>query len=198
MPRGKIVDAPAARPFRPPERAGAADGSPEELAKRRVEDAVRAGYEEGLRRGREEAEQQLAEQLIAVRESLARSTAELHGLADRMLELVKDEIVGLALQIASRVVRDRIEAGDPIVTRIADEMLARLGEGVRCRIRVHPDDREALASMQPELEKKGLVELVVDPTVGRGGLIAEAGEEELDARLGTAYQALWEAVMDGR
>ncbi len=198
MPRGKVVDAPATRPYRPPERTARTDASPEELAKRRVEDAVRAGYEEGLRRGREEAEQQLAEQLIAVRESLARSTAELHALAERVLELVKDEIVGLALQIASRVVRERIEAGDPVVVRIADEMLARLGEGVSCRLRIHPEDREALGRLQPELEAKGLVELVVDPSVGRGGLIVEAGDEELDARLGTAYQALWEAVMDGR
>ena len=196
MSRGRVIDEPAARPFRPPERSGAAGGSAEELAARRVEDSVRSGYEEGLRQGREEAGKILADELARARESLAQATGELHGLAERVLDLVRDEIVGLALMIASRIVRERIDAGDPDAVRIADEMRGKLGKGVSCRLHVHPEDRDALLDARPDLREPGLVELVADRTIARGGLVIESGDEQLDARLGTAFQALWDVVAD--
>ncbi len=208
MPRGRVLDAPAGRPYRPPESARAGSGGdaagdggePREPAslQERIDDAVRAGYDEGLVKGQQEAEQRLAEQLIAQNEDLARALGELHGLADRVLEVIKDEVVGLALMIASRIVREKIDAGDPIAARAVTELLQRVGDGVRCRIRVHPADQDGVLERCPSLSKPGLIDLVPDPSVGRGGLLVETEAEELDARMGTAYQALWEAVTEKR
>ncbi|MDH3283760.1 MAG: FliH/SctL family protein [Acidobacteriota bacterium] len=203
MPRGRVIDAPAGRPYRPPERAPRASGvaatgdgveSREPVSLQdRIDDAVKTGYEEGHRKGLAEAEQ-----LIAQNEDLVRSLSELHSLAHRAFELVKDEVIGLALKIASRIVREKIDAADPIAARAAEELLERVGDGVRCRVRVHPSDQKALLERCPPLSQPGLVELIADPSVGRGGLLVETEEEELDARPGTAYQALWEAVTEKR
>jgi len=167
----------------PPERDPSL--APEEQERRRVEAAVRAGYEEGLRRGREEAQAAVAGE----RERLARALAAVHALERDVLTRLEEEIVDLAVAVAERIVRARIEAGDEVALRAAREVLSACGESGGVRVRLHPRDLEQVRERAPELASPGLVELVPDPSLERGDVLVETELETLDARVRTALHA---------
>jgi len=174
--------------WQPPERDPSL--APEEQERRRVEAAVRAGYEEGLRKGREEALAAVA----AERERLARALAAVHALERDVLARLEGEIVDLAIAVAERIVRARIEAGDEVAVRVAREAIAACGETGGVRVRMHPEDVALARERAPELEAPGLVELVADPSLARGDVLVETEMETLDARVRTALLACREEL----
>ena len=87
------------------------------------------GYAEGFERGRRDGMAEAERQQRAAAGRLAGSLATLHALERRILHEVQAEVTELAVAIASKVVRERIAAGEPVAARIAAEVFARIGRG---------------------------------------------------------------------
>jgi flagellar biosynthesis/type III secretory pathway protein FliH len=179
----RLLEAPLARRFVPPEVEG-------------VEDAVRAGYARGLERGLKDAQAEAGRQQRAAAGRLAGSLASLHALERQVLGEVRAEVTELALAIASRIVRERIASGDPLAVRIAEEVFTRTGPGLRRRIRLNPEDLAAVTAAAATLAEPGGVELVADPRIERGGLLVESTEEAIDACITTAIDLYRDALED--
>lgn len=157
---------------------------------------MRQGYEEGLEKAREEARQAMQRELDTLRGEFALGIEDLARVRETLVDRVRGELFDLALTTAARIVRARIDDGDPIVVRVLEEALAQVRDRGSCTVRVHPDDLEYLRQRETGGLSLG-VELVADPTVSRGGVFLESGEEEIDGRLETALAVLADSIAEG-
>jgi len=137
-----------------------------------------------------------------VRSARATSAAE-RDLVAGLAELARDraqlregaakEIGTLALEVASRVVGERISVDSALLERIVLRALERARADSAVRVLLHPDDHAALATrlgarLPPEIV------LVDDATQSRGGCLVRGALVTVDARLETAIAAIAQAL----
>lgn len=196
MRRGRLLSGPDTQPYSPPESSGTAGDlqSPEA----RVEEAVRAGFAQGLARGRAEGAAAFEAERQKLRGEVAATLATLAGTQGRILEECRGAVLDLAIEIAARVVRERIEAGDPVAARIAEEIVAAGPKNGTRTIRVNPADHHALLEIEPALASSGPLEIVPDPSVTPGGVVVETSQEIVDGRIETALTSVREALEEER
>ncbi len=161
---------------------------------RREAERIRSGAAaeaEGARRGAAEAGR---EEGLAL--GLARAAAEvLRGAAERerLLEACEGELVGLAVEMAERILRREVRAEDGRAA--AARALAELRGAPRVTLRASPADLEVLRGAGgPPLVGEGCVRLVADPGLQPGEVIAEAGGGSVDGRFRAQLSELRRAV----
>ncbi|MDQ7006557.1 MAG: FliH/SctL family protein [Acidobacteriota bacterium] len=189
---GKVIERGEVRPYRPPVQPGYEDT---EESRRSIEQAMREGYEEGLRRGTAEAHKQLESERLEAARQLARALEEIATLRRNILDSLRRETVDLALAAAARMVRARIDQGDAVVERVVAETLDKLGSTAVREIRLHPEDLEVMRSGGAAEIVEGIA-LVPDESIARGGVLIETADEEVDARQETALKVLRESLLE--
>lgn len=172
----------------------------ERRASERLEQARReaeaTGYEEGLRRGREEGLQQ-AQELMEKLEALAQ---QLVALREKLLGLHEEDVVKLALAVAEKVIGRVAEDDRELAVRTVHHLLAQVSGAREIRIRVHPDD---LPQVEPHQEMwKRLAEgtrtlaIVADDRVPPGGAVVETEFGAIDSSIETRFREAGEALME--
>ncbi|MFK8025270.1 MAG: FliH/SctL family protein [Ilumatobacter sp.] len=153
-----------------------------------------AGFQSGYVDGQAHAANEVAAAIADHRRNAER-LAELHGVfekavvqlrADDMstVDEIESTVVTLAMQIAESIVQREISEHDLVAERIRHAMqLAPRDQ--RIELRVHPDDEataiESLdAGLYAHLDD---VELIADPSIGRGGCTLDAGDAHIDAQV---------------
>lgn len=182
-------DATLDRPFRVP---AAAPAAPDPVAAAAAE-AARRGYAEGRAAGE-------AELAAAIAEFHGRAAAALSRLSDLEAAKVRElehRLLELALAAASRVVRERIEADDPVAVRALREALDALPASAEVRVRLHPDDAESIGRETESEVARGRIVLVPDPSIARGGCVVESSVGTVDATLGHALESVRSAARGG-
>ncbi len=190
MRRGRVVEDTDTAPYRTPVQPSAAQ------LQDALAEATRAGFQSGFERGQAEGRAALDKERAVLIARLSSSLETLHTAEANAVAETKRKIVDLALLIASRIVRERIETGDPLATRIAEELLARAGRGGTRTVRVHADDLPAITAICSALTEAGDTTVVADPRVDRGGIILESKHEELDARIATQLGIYYDALQE--
>jgi type III secretion system HrpE/YscL family protein len=132
------------------------------------------------------------------RAEVAATLVRLAEARDRALTSLETQVTEIAFLAATRLVGDAL-AREP--TRIGDvvgPLLARVRRARQVTLRVHPDDRTALASALPTLAREselaGAVTIEADPAVARGGCIVTSDAGVLDARVEVRLDALRAAL----
>ena len=160
-------------------------------------EAAERGRAEGREEGRREAEAALAVETEAMRRELSRALSGIASLEASLTCRHEALLAEIALEAASRIVRERIEAGDPVAVRAVREAMASLPPSARLEARVSPADVEALsADLAAEIER-GRVHLSPDQGVERGGCVLESPVGTVDATLEAARDAVRGAVLGG-
>ncbi len=143
-----------------------------------------------------EFERRVREERSAIRGVLdalsaaARRVAEEDGA--RVAEL-RRAAVELAVTIATRLVHDRVAAGEFAVEAVVREAAELLGPRGPFTVRLHPDDLALLESRlggATVFAGDAEVRLVADPAPGRGGCRVEAPGGAVAARLGEQLAAV--------
>ncbi len=146
------------------------------------------GFEAGRAAGREEALLEFDRALGALESAgralvAARDEAVLAGEAD---------IADLAVAVAEKIVKKRVEEDADLAVTLVREALKRISDRSRLQIRVHPDCLARVAAHRAEwLEAMGApgpLELVPDRRVGIGGAEVVFPEGIVDARLETQLE----------
>jgi flagellar assembly protein FliH len=168
-------------------------------APRPAADPLAQAVEHALEQGRDEGYRRAASELEAERQAWAAATAKtlthLSELEDTLTRGHDREVTEVILAAASRIVRQRIEDGDPVAARALREALDALPSSTSLSARVHPQDLELLArELQPEIER-GRVQLVADASLSRGGCVAESGVGTVNATLETAEESVRGALL---
>ncbi|MCP3979371.1 MAG: hypothetical protein GY716_08585 [bacterium] len=202
----RVIDEPSGlgRPFRDPESETESDvptgEQGEEIAQPEEdrESLLARVRDEGYREGLEEANAQLEIELQTVRQELGRSLEQLASVERSLTRRHEASLLGVAIEAASRIARQRIEQGDPVAKRAFREAMDELPLSGRLRAHVHPEDESCVAEAACAEIEAGRLELVSDPSVTRGGVVIESDVEKVDATLEVAEQRARTAALGGR
>lgn len=194
--RGALVAAAAFAELPADEPRRAAQSSDPAAVEARLDAQMRAGFEAGYADGLQEAHRHVAAERAAVAaraaallDELARAVQELHARTTAEIGAVEDAIVDGALELAEAVLGR--EADDARAARDAvARALALAPRNLDVAVHLNPADADLLDgdALPPG------VALVADPTVERGGCLAEVGDCTIDARLGAALERAREAL----
>jgi flagellar biosynthesis/type III secretory pathway protein FliH len=144
-------------------------------------------YNEGVRQAK------LAVETII--ERYHQAIFDLEMLRDRILVETEHDVVELAIMVAREVLRGDPTACLGFTEDMVEHALKILREADSITLRVSATDRRALMSKHPELmSDRAVVQVVADPSITLGGVIAECGFGRVDAslerRLADAARAL--------
>jgi hypothetical protein len=105
-----------------------------------------------------------------------------------------DAAVALAVQLAEKLVRARVEADPGILRRAVETILFKAEPGVLLDVTCHPDDA-ALFTASAELRARLRIgEVKEDRRIARGGCLVRAGDLEWDATLQRQLSVLEEVA----
>jgi flagellar assembly protein FliH len=157
-------------------------GQLEALERQVKEEARKRGYEEGLTAGRAEAAARAARL-----EALAAAFSHPFQALERAVE---DEIVALAVQLATHLVRREIEHDATIVRSAVADCLAVLAASARdVTVYFHPEDAALVRGhLDPAADAR--FKIAVDAALARGDLRVASGSSFVDGTLAARCAAI--------
>jgi flagellar assembly protein FliH len=172
------VDATAADALRGANKGGAhllTAGQLDALQKQVHEEAHRRGFEEGLAAGKAELAARLS-RLAALADAFAHPFGNLE-------RAVEDEVVNLAVELASHLVRREIQHDPSILHTAIADCLGVLASTVRdVTIYLHPDDA-TLVRAQQQVTPEARFKLAEDASLQRGDLRVSSASALVDGSL---------------
>jgi flagellar assembly protein FliH len=194
-------EAPSSPPPSSPEAESTAEPVPPfnlptaEEIERMHEEARASGYQAGLAEGRLAGEQQAREaaeentrQLLSLIENLKTSIADLE-------QTVADQLLSLAIEIASQVTRSAINVNPDILLPLIREAIGALPlHHAHIVLRLNPKDIESVRTPMGEQLSQIGAQLIEDSTVSPGGCMLLAGASEVDATIETRWKRVLEAI----
>ena len=160
-----------------------------------VEAAAARAREEGRAEGYREALAESEAERLRFGIDAAASLKRLADLADSLTRQHESLLLEIALEAASRIVRARIEASDPIVVRAVREATDALPAAAGAKVRVHPGDLPVLARELAAEVERGRMQLSGDETISPGGCVVESSVGIVDATLEAAADAVRAAAL---
>lgn len=161
------------------------------------QDAQRkAAFEEGFRRGANDAGRRLAQKRAAEEAALGGALAiRLEAMTERFARemdalehATAERVATLAVELARRVVGDTLSTQPGAIVAVAREALAALVEtSATPTLRLNPADLEPVqAQLAPALERRR-IELQADPSISPGGCLLVSAGGAVDATLETRW-----------
>ncbi len=148
--------------------------------------AVREGLDEGRRQGISE----WLEENNRLRESLR-----------QIIENAKPQIVRIALRVAEKILRQKLDATPDAIAPMVEEALRSLRAQTRVILRVHPDDRAALDARRGRWVERnpsiGNIDILADETLQRGGCRIETEFGMVDATIETQLRVIERHLLGG-
>lgn len=141
------------------------------------EEGFAAGWEEGLKQAREQANR-----IQALASSLE---AELKALDQKIAQ----DLLALALEVAKQILRQALQIRPELVLPVVREAIQCLPQfGHHAHLVLHPDDAALVRShLGGALEHAGW-KIFEDPSLERGGCRVESPSTQVDATLETRWQ----------
>ncbi len=172
-----------------------AGGASKMGTERLLSERERRAFERGRAQGQAEGLQQAALQ----RASHAQQVDQvLRALRARFLELesdAADATLDMAVAMARHVVRREVQMQrDAVLPVLREALSALVDQQSQPRVLMNPHDLELLRS---DLDADGLLSncrFVAEPSIARGGCRVDTPKGEIDARLGTRWQCVLDAL----
>jgi hypothetical protein len=126
----------------------------------------------------------------------------LRMLSDRLAADVRNDALEVAMLLARKIVEGELTTNVDKMMGTVRSAVRRLGESRRITVRLCPADAELMSNggNRPVGEMAGLsaakVEVVSDPTLGRGDCMVEGDLGSVDARLDTRFAELRRAIAE--
>jgi flagellar assembly protein FliH len=181
----------------PRSRADLAPGTAGRLAEiereweRRVKEARAAGVREGEEAGRKRA----AAEIQPALERLARSAAEISAMRARLRREAEEELVGLSIAIAQRVLRREITVDAEALRGVIRAALEKLEAREIGRVWTHPSHAQLLTACLREAGATA-VEVIADPSREPGAAVFESTRGDLDASVDTQLREIERGLTD--
>ena len=142
-----------------------------------------AEYEARLRERRREDAALFEKFVVEVREA-----------NDRRFDDLARRATELAVVIAQRLVRDRIDRDPRVVERSLVEAVRMIGQGRGLTVRVHPEDAKHLRAHPGRMSELGIDDVVEDLEQQRGGCFVDDGTNGWDMTFVSQLSHLQEAI----
>jgi len=120
---------------------------------------------------------------------------------EQLISRCTPQIVGLALEIAAKVIAKAVDADGEIVATVLERAKHEALDAKQLRIYLHPTDHQLLAELRPDLIKIGndgkrTIEVVNSVEIARGGCRLETESGIVDATLPTQLDEIRRRLLD--
>ena len=116
------------------------------------------------------------------------------------LSRLEEEVTLLAVDIAEKVLRRRLESDPETILPLVQEAIQRLAGSAKVQVVVHPQQEQAVREAQEELASllgaDSRLEVLVREEVEPGGCLIYGDRGSVDARLSTQLQTIRTALRD--
>jgi flagellar assembly protein FliH len=151
-----------------------------QIERQRIQqEAHHRGFTEGKSVGREQA----AAELQSVIDQLGRSLASLSSLRSRIRDEAEGDLLKLAISIARRVLHRELTLDLESIEGLIRVALDKLQSRELCRVRVHPDQEQAIRKSLERFANSQKVELITDSSLQCGDVLFETAHGNLDASI---------------
>jgi flagellar assembly protein FliH len=140
-------------------------------------------YQRGFAEGKSVGQQQAKGELQPVFDQLGKSLATLSSLRSRIRSEAEGDLLKLAISIARRVLHRELTLEPESIEGVIRVALEKLQSRDLCRIRVHPDQENAIRNALERFSNSQKVELVADSSMQCGDVIFETTHGNLDASI---------------
>jgi len=140
-------------------------------------------YQRGFAAGKTEGREQAAAELQSVLDQLGRSLAALSTVRSRIRREAESDLVKLAISIARRVLHRELTLDPGSIEGLIRVALDKLQSRELCRVRVHPDQEEAIRKSLGRFSNSHKVEMIADPSLQCGDVLFETAHGNLDASI---------------
>lgn len=159
------------------------------------EDARTSGYEAGLAEGKVAAEESARE---AAEMNAQRFNSLISNLKSSLAELdqtVADQLLALAIEIASQLTRGIVAVKSEVLLPIIREAITSLPvHHAQVVIRMNPADAEQVRAHLGEEFTTAGTRIFEDSEITPGGCLIQAGASEVDATIETRWKRVLEAI----
>jgi len=142
---------------------------------------------DAYRSGREEAAQELLEDILAAREQRSKA-----------LHAVEQEVLKLAIKVAGKIIGREIEQDENARGEIVLTALRQARQQEMLTVRVNAGDLPLVEKMRERIDAFGrarYLDFVADQAIGSGGCMIESASGTIDARLETQLRVLENALL---
>ena len=147
--------------------------------------------------GREQALQEVMPSLVV----FANAGQSLIVFEEQLISRCTPQLVGLALEIAAKVIAKAVDADAEIVAAVLERAKHEALDAKQLRIWLNPTDHRLLAELRPDLVKIGndgkrIIEVVASDEIARGGCRLETESGIVDATLPTQIDEIRRHLLD--
>jgi flagellar assembly protein FliH len=164
--------------------------------KQQIEIEKNKAYEEGYKKGKEEAKVEIdktLEEKIALLENSIKKVDSINELFEEKILSIEKELISVALDIAKEVIQKEVsENSQEIAYNLAKALMEDIKDATKIQIKVNPKDAEYLKSQ--DLKN---VEIIEDEAVKEGGVVIISDIGNIDAEILQRFKAIKEAVLEG-
>ncbi len=164
-----------------------------------VQNARQAGFEEGYKAGAEHAERELRlewEDRLKEAEKLIQLA---YTVKEKVIAEAESFVVGLSCSIAGKLVSAQLEQNPELALKLFSQALSRRQEQGVITLCVSPSQFEFVQAAKDELalslDSQAELQIVPDPSVGKGGCIIRSSFGSVDARIDTQLSAVRDELL---
>jgi flagellar assembly protein FliH len=165
--------------------------------KQQIEIEKQKAYEEGYKKGIEDAKHNIGaafdEKMKLLEDSIEKIDKINETFEEKIISIEK-ELISVALDIAKEVIQKEIsENSKEIAYNLAKSLMDEVKEATKIKIKVNPKDAEYLKNK--DLKN---VEILEDPAVKEGGVVIISDIGNIDAEIINRFKAIKEAILEER
>jgi flagellar assembly protein FliH len=168
------------------------DESAQQERVRIEQEAYHRGFTEGKAVGR----QQAGGELQSVLDQMGKSLASLASLRSRIRGEAEGDLLKLAITIARRVLHRELTLDPESIEGLIRVALDKLQSRELCRVRVHPDQEQAIRKSLERFANSQKVELVTDSSLQCGDVLFETAHGNLDASIESQLSEIERGLAD--
>lgn len=166
-----------------------------EEVERIYEEARAAGYAAGLAEGRSSGEEQAREAALDAAQQYRALLDNLNQALDTLDQSVAEELLALAIEIASQITRGVISAKSDALLPVVREAIASLPmQQSNAVLRLNPLDAASIRALLGDEFAQTGTQIVEDSEISVGGCRLLAGASEVDASIETRWKRVLESI----
>ena len=153
-------------------------------------------YHRGFTEGKAVGRQQAGAEMQTVLDQLGKSLASLASLRSRVRGDAEGDLLKLAISIARRVLHRELTLDPESIEGLIRVALDKLQSRELCRVRVHPDQEEAIRKSLERFANSQKVELITDSSLQCGDVLFETAHGNLDASIESQLSEIERGLAD--
>ena len=161
-----------------------------------LDQKLREGREQGMSEALTHARREAEAKVHAVVEQLSRTIAGLAETRQQVREEASPEIARLAIAIAARILNREITVDPDAIHGLVAAAVSKLQARECSRVMIHPSFEAAIRRSLANLNVRGKMEIVSDPSLQPGEVRFETAQGQLDASIETQLREIERGLAD--